>query len=312
MADEVKTGTETAAIATEKPSETPEATPVPDDYEDLKDKQFGSLKVIKLRSTQPLKWNVQCTKCRDHWNADASYLTESGHPACRNSECQAEQELERQKLAELEDLEKTMRNGLSKYVKVGKALKVIQEKKLYTLKYETFETYCEKEWGLKRQTAYEYLHAVSVVESVRVSSNLQILQTKALALYPLKDVSKRQEIVDMSGFPKMTVREVMAAVRKLQPKTEEAPEATGAIEPSTEPVTKTPQQRMIHLVTDTRKALKVFNTAVTSALAKKEIPAPGDYDAMIDALKAAMEELTELKPKPVAVQPVAEAETQAA
>lgn len=175
---------------------------------------------------------------------------------------------------ELKKFETIVRNGIKSYITVGNALKSIQDKKLYKQKHPTFDTYCEKVWGFTRSAAYGYLHAVEVVESVH--SNVQIPQTKALALYPLKTPEERKKVIEMDGFATMTVRELIAEVKKRLPQ----PEPTG------EP---TPEQKVIHLVTTAKKEF-------SSAIGRKDAPASlSEYDKMISALEAALAELRQLK-----------------
>lgn len=58
---------------------------------------------------------------------------------------------------DLEICEQKIREGIKSFLEIGHALKDIQEKKLYRLKYNTFEMYCEKVWELSKTRAYQLI-----------------------------------------------------------------------------------------------------------------------------------------------------------
>lgn len=75
---------------------------------------------------------------------------------------------EQQKLAALEE---TIERGVSAFMEVGRALAAIRDEKLFTDVADTFEEYCTKKWGFTRQRAYQYIEAVTVAESLPVSTS---------------------------------------------------------------------------------------------------------------------------------------------
>jgi hypothetical protein len=113
-------------------------------------------------------------------------------------------------LAELEDV---IRPGLNAYVEVGKALSEINERRLYRDQgYHTFEEYCEKTWGIKRQTAYDYIKAADVAENVRTSVQTQPSLSQSVELSVLAPEQQR-EIAARTNFGIATVRDVREQVR---------------------------------------------------------------------------------------------------
>lgn len=81
--------------------------------------------------------------------------------------------LSKQEVDDLEMYEIAIDEGLPKFLAVGEALYLIQQKKLYRTKYNTFAEYCEKRFGLSRQNAYMQIDAAKVTDNLS-SNGLQI------------------------------------------------------------------------------------------------------------------------------------------
>jgi hypothetical protein len=87
----------------------------------------------------------------------------------------------------LEDCEAVIERGLGTFVEVGNALISIRDGKLYRQNHDTFEAYCDKRWGLKRQRAYQLIEAAEVAEAVSQISDIRIArESHAKALAPVK------------------------------------------------------------------------------------------------------------------------------
>lgn len=115
----------------------------------------------------------------------------------------------------LEDLEEVIHDGQLTYVEVGKALKEIQQRKLYKDKYNTFEEYCEKRWGFERQTAYDYIKASDVEQNVRtcVQTAPTLCQARELAVL---DPDQQKEVATATDFANTTVKNLKAKIDKVR------------------------------------------------------------------------------------------------
>lgn len=75
----------------------------------------------------------------------------------------------------LASLEAIIERGKLAYIEVGKALREIQQAKLYREHgFTTFEDYCKQRWGFSRSVGYDYIAASRTAENVEsVGSTLQ-------------------------------------------------------------------------------------------------------------------------------------------
>lgn len=111
----------------------------------------------------------------------------------------------------LSQLEAEIRNGQANYAVVGSALTEIQSSRLYKPQYNTFEEYCEKQWGFSRSTAYEYISAFGVSQNVRISGqNLGFQQ--AVELARIINPEQQKEVASRIDFTSATVKDVKKAV----------------------------------------------------------------------------------------------------
>lgn len=117
-------------------------------------------------------------------------------------------------LDRLAQLETTIRDGQGDYVAIGAALTAIQSERLYKESYNTFEEYCEKQWGFVRKTAYEYIRAAAVSENVTLTLQNQPSFTQAVELARL-DPAQQNGVAETLDFEKATVKKVKMAVDKI-------------------------------------------------------------------------------------------------
>lgn len=78
--------------------------------------------------------------------------------------------------------ERVIEDGLSTFMKVGKALTEIRDGRLYRAEYDTFEAYCEGRWQFTARRARQMMDAAEMGTMVPVSNERQ-----ARALAPLAD-----------------------------------------------------------------------------------------------------------------------------
>jgi hypothetical protein len=133
--------------------------------------------------------------------------------------------------------EETIRGGLASFIDVGRALAEIRDSTLYRDDFESFEDYCNTRWDLKRQTAYDKIHAAEIVaeiEHVRSSVHLPQAESHALALVKAKDKAPKVWAEVLKKSPKLadgspcTTAKKIAAIRDelLKPKTEASENST--------------------------------------------------------------------------------------
>jgi hypothetical protein len=187
------------------------------------------------------------------------------------------EKLSKAEQVKLEQLEVIVRANISAYIEVGNALKTIKDEKLYKANHKSFNLYCIKVWGFTRSTAHDYLKAVAVAASVRTS--VQIDLSKAVVLFMLKGddaAEKRQAIVDMNGFNDMTVREVLAEVKKLQPPSEPKPERKGKVIPFetvktfADRITKDGVQEVETVIAELQKVIAALRSAASEKPVKSK------------------------------------------
>lgn len=66
----------------------------------------------------------------------------------------------------LNKLEIKIQNGINSVIEIGKALKEINQEKLYRVKYETFNIYCSEVWNLEKSYAYRLIKLAEVSENI--------------------------------------------------------------------------------------------------------------------------------------------------
>ena len=66
-------------------------------------------------------------------------------------------------------IERAMKNA---FYEVGTELRHIYERKLYLLRYSTFEEYCEQRWEMSHQRAHQLMSASTIVEELSTKVDL--------------------------------------------------------------------------------------------------------------------------------------------
>jgi hypothetical protein len=92
----------------------------------------------------------------------------------------------------LRELEAIVDKGLQPFYEVGQALIEIRDRKLYRQTHKTFEAYCKEKWNLARQTAYQLIGAVKVVENL--SAIADKMPTKESQVRPLTQLPAAQQL----------------------------------------------------------------------------------------------------------------------
>lgn len=122
---------------------------------------------------------------------------------------------------ELERLEGIIEIGRQSFIEVGMALTEIKNAKLYRKDYKTFGEYCLKKWQYARQTAYQFIDSVKVVENVRHGGQTEILPTNERQTRPLTSLEPEQQqevwqkAVDTAPEGKVTARHIEETVWSL-------------------------------------------------------------------------------------------------
>jgi len=119
-----------------------------------------------------------------------------------------------------DDLEKAIEKGLSGFVKVGRALETIRDRRLYREEFSSFEDYLQERWKISRSYAYRQIEAARVAEVVSPIGDTRAPATESVTreLAPLKAEPEQarqawQEAVQEHG-PKPTAKQVREAVRR--------------------------------------------------------------------------------------------------
>ena len=118
----------------------------------------------------------------------------------------------------LENLEQLIHKtrGLDSFYETGKALKIINDEKLYKFKYRSFENYCLARWDMARRTAYQLINASLVIENVRgCASILPENEYQARPLTKLNSDQQRvvwQRIVQEAPEGKITAKYIKSFV----------------------------------------------------------------------------------------------------
>jgi hypothetical protein len=105
---------------------------------------------------------------------------------------------------------------------VCKGLKEMRDGKLYKeLGYQNFEEYCEREIGIKRRQAHNYILIAENMTAENVQSIAQIGTTK-LTMLAMLDEPQREQIVGAVDVETATVRELKAQITALKKQSEQA------------------------------------------------------------------------------------------
>lgn len=116
-------------------------------------------------------------------------------------------------------IERAMKNA---FYEVGTELQHINERRLYVLRYPTFEEYCEQRWEMSARRAYQLMDACTIVHSLCTNDDLvQNLPTRETHARPLLKLEKDehraevwQRIIDSTNGHGITAKLVEAEVNR--------------------------------------------------------------------------------------------------
>lgn len=118
-------------------------------------------------------------------------------------------------IARLEQLEGTIKTGITTFINVGLALAEIRDAKLYRQTHTTFQSYCKDKWGFTRQRAYQLIGAAEVAGTLECKPRVDIPEKAFRLLAPIPTKEKRQEVynkaVEIAGDGPVTTSDVAAA-----------------------------------------------------------------------------------------------------
>lgn len=150
---------------------------------------------------------------------------DSGTEVTAKAKPQGEAGLNEVEGLKLSEFERVIGQNLGGYMLVGRALKAIQDEKLYRGKFTAFEDYCHERWGLSDKHAYRLIDAytcvdklqkelVSPIGEVRFPTNES--QVRPLtALVPEKQVKAWQRVLNACKGKPITAIEVEEVVNKM-------------------------------------------------------------------------------------------------
>jgi hypothetical protein len=110
-------------------------------------------------------------------------------------------------------LKKIIRDGRQTFIQVGLAIAEVKERKLYTQEYETFEEFCEKEYGWTARHCHGLAGAALAVKSLPPALGTTVPSVNAAKALAKVPPPKRTEVVKgivASGKP-VTERTIKAA-----------------------------------------------------------------------------------------------------
>jgi len=113
-------------------------------------------------------------------------IANGGDITCTLTEIEAHQ---------LSKCEQVIKNGLSTFLTVGRALATIRDNRLYRETHQTFEKYCKEVWDLSRGYAYQQIGGYETVT---------LLESKMSAIADIDNENKMSTIVDVSDESKMS------------------------------------------------------------------------------------------------------------
>lgn len=129
------------------------------------------------------------------------------------------------KASRYEVLKEKIRNWWEDRFKVGAALQEIRDQKLYRSEHETFEEFCQSEYGFERAHAYRLIGFAEVKASVQMSPMGDKIQNErqARALKPVP-VEQRAEVVERAAEKgEVTAKTITEAAREVVPPQLEPP-----------------------------------------------------------------------------------------
>lgn len=94
--------------------------------------------------------------------------------------------------------EKAIQANKESFIKAGLALEEVRDKRLYRVKYGTFQEYCLKRWGFQRSYGYQLIESAKVAVEMSSSAG-QIPTARAASALAKVEPEKRVEILKSAG-----------------------------------------------------------------------------------------------------------------
>lgn len=101
-------------------------------------------------------------------------------------------DLRRDEVAALRAYESEIEAGLATFIRVGRALSVIRDSRLYRATHDTFEDYCRERWGWSRQHATRQIQAAEVASTLSPIGDNPSKESQARAWCPCPQASARR------------------------------------------------------------------------------------------------------------------------
>lgn len=173
-----------------------------------------------------------------------------------------ESKLTAEQQAKLAGFEKTIETGVGSFVEVGRALKAIDDEKLYeTTPDQDFQGYCKARWRMSRQYAYRLIHASEFVGKLKLvdgKNAIKVFPINESQVRPIVEklkgnqwVSAWRQVLEQVGDEVITAAKVAKVVREKLGQ----PATPAAQDPNTvnqQPVLNDPLQKIAALVKDAR------------------------------------------------------------
>lgn len=154
---------------------------------------------------------------------------------------------------ELEALEKVIATGFTSYIDVGKALKEIKEKKLYSINYKNFDEYCQDRWEFSKSYGNNLVASAKVIQNLEDNNCCQMpfneAQVRPLTntkLTPEKQVEAWLKAVETAPNGKITAAHVEKVVQEM----------IGKVKPEVSPVEPIIQEHGVALASVAISALE--------------------------------------------------------
>jgi hypothetical protein len=160
---------------------------------------------------------------------------------------------------ELEKEEEIIEKGMRSFVEVGNALMRIRDNDLYTVNYNTFESYCKDRWGFTKSRANQLIGAANIVDALAtivvkpatesVARELTGIRNEEGELDLIKINEVWQEAVETSPEGKVTAAHVKQVIHDFDVREEEEEEPEPEQEPEQEQEEEVPGAFTDHYVT---------------------------------------------------------------
>jgi 3-methyladenine DNA glycosylase Tag len=126
--------------------------------------------------------------------------------------------LTREEMENLIECEEIIQDGFQTFLKVGNALLIVRDRRLYREGFFTFEDYCRDRWGMSKTHANRMISAAEVVNDLAPMGAIPDNERQARPLTKLDSAEERQEAwqeaVETAPEGKVTAAHVQAVVEK--------------------------------------------------------------------------------------------------